>query len=128
MIFLPGGRAGTENLGNNGIVLDQCREFAKNKMVTAICAAPSILIGLGLLEGKKAACHPDYEDKMTGAILTGESVSVDGNIITGQSLGATFPFAFTLASYLSGEGKAEEIKETICYNAVISTEANQDNW
>lgn len=117
LVFLPGGRLGTDHLGRNDIVLEKCREFAEKKYIAAICAAPSIIAKLQLLEGKKATCHPDYEDKMSGAILTNDSVTVDGNIITGQGLGATFEFAFKLVELFSGDSKEKQIKSAICYVA-----------
>ncbi len=115
LIVLPGGRLGTENLGANSLVVEKCREFAAEKHLAAICAAPSLLADLGLLEGKKATCHPDFEGQMKGAVLTGESVVADGNIITGQGLGASFDFAFELVKILVGEEIVEQIKRAICY-------------
>ena len=115
LIFLPGGRLGTDNLDKCELVKEKCREFAVNKMIAAICAAPSILAGIELLEEKDATCHPDYEDKMCCAVLTHESVSVAGNIITGQGLGATFDFAFKLVELLMGNEIVEQIKTSICY-------------
>lgn len=115
LIFLPGGRRGTENLEKSELIKEKCREFAENKMVAAICAAPSILAGLGLLEGQEATCHPDYEDKMSGAVLTHESIAVAGNIITGQGLGTTFDFVFKLVEMLVGDKKLQQIKMAICY-------------
>ncbi|MBO4297276.1 MAG: DJ-1/PfpI family protein [Clostridia bacterium] len=115
LIVLPGGRLGIENLWKSEVVKEQCRLFAKNRLIAAICAAPSLLAALNILEGKKATCHPDFEDKMAGALLTHESVTTDGNIITGQGLGATFPFAFTLVKYLVGETSVNRIKGAICY-------------
>jgi 4-methyl-5(b-hydroxyethyl)-thiazole monophosphate biosynthesis len=115
LVVLPGGRTGTENLGACGIGRDQCRAFAANKHAAAICAAPSVLAELGLLEGKNATCHPDFEGHMAAAVLTGESVVVDGRIITGQGLGAAFDFAFELVSILVSKEKAEQIKKSICY-------------
>ena len=117
ILILPGGRVGTENLRKSEIVRTQCRAFsAEGKFVAAICAAPSILADLGLLEGKEATCHPDYEDKMEGAVLTHESVAVAGNMITGQGLGAGFPFAFELVRVMAGEREVERIKTAICYD------------
>lgn len=115
LIVLPGGRLGTENLGANELVVEKCKEFAANKLAAAICAAPSLFAALGLLEGKKATCHPDFEGVMQGAELTGESVVVDGNIITGQGLGASFDFSFELVKILVGEEMVEQIKKGICY-------------
>lgn len=115
LIVLPGGRLGTENMGRSEVVREKCREFAASKHVAAICAAPSLLAELGLLEGKRATCHPDFEGVMTGAELTGGSVAVDGNIITGQGLGASFEFAFELVRTLVGEDTVNQIKKAICY-------------
>ena len=117
LIVLPGGRLGTENMAKSSIVAEKCREFAaaEGKYLAAICAAPSLPAALGLLEGKKATCHPDFEGQMAGAKLTGTGVAVDGNIITGQGLGATFDFAFQLVSMLVSEECAEQIKKAICY-------------
>ena len=122
MIVLPGGRLGTENLGANDLVVEKCREFAASntdfgacKYLAAICAAPSLPASLGLLEGKKATCHPDFEDVMTGAELTGKSFVTDGRITTGQGLGASFDFSFELVRILVGEEKVEQIKKAICY-------------
>ncbi len=116
LIVLPGGRLGTENLGANKFVVEKCREFAESRHLAAICAAPSLLVSLGLLEGKAATCHPDFEGHMAGAKLTGKSVAVDGNIITGQGLGASFDFAFELVNILVGPAMTEQIKRAICYN------------
>ena len=52
---------------------------------------------------------------MTGALVTGTSVAVDGNIYTGQGLGATFELAFALAEDLTGKEAVEKIKRAICY-------------
>lgn len=53
LVVLPGGIPGTPNLAANKTVTDTCAAFAKaGKKVAAICAAPSILASLGLLEGK----------------------------------------------------------------------------
>lgn len=115
MIVLPGGRVGTDNLGKSEIVKKQCIDFAGKKYIAAVCAAPSIFVALGLLEGRKTTVHPDYENKMGNAIITGDSVTVDGNIITGQGLGAAIPFSMKLIEVLGGVGAMEKIKRTICY-------------
>ena len=117
LVVLPGGRGGTENLSKSSIVREKCVELAAddNKYVASICAAPSLLAELGLLEGKKATCHPDFESKMKGAVLIGESVVKDGNIITGQGLGASFEFSFKLVELLVNKEKTDFIKKAICY-------------
>lgn len=130
MIVLPGGRVGTENLAKSEVVEEECRAFAADpeKYLAAVCAAPSVPAGLGLLDGKKATCHPDFADKVIEGStiscggdsaplvdLTHESVTVDGNIITGQGLGASIDFALVLAEILAGKEKADSIRKAICY-------------
>jgi len=113
MIVLPGGRLGTENLGKNEIVREQCKVFASDKYVAAVCAAPAILADLELL--KRATVHPDFKDHMGEVEVFDESVVVDGNIITGQGLGATIPFALKLVEILVDKGTSDKITSAICY-------------
>lgn len=89
--------------------------FANGKYVAASCAAPSVLASFGLLEGKLATCHPAFEGKMDGAVITKESVSVAGNIITGQGLGAGIPFALKLVETLVDKETADKIAGAISY-------------
>ena len=115
MIVLPGGKEGTQNLAASPIVKEQCLSFAADRYVSAICAAPSVLASHGLLEGRKATCHPDFEPRMRGAVLTHDSVSVSGRIVTGQGLGAAIPFSLELIRTLLDEQTAQRIAEAICW-------------
>lgn len=117
LVVLPGGLRGTNHLAASQIVADTVKAYAadETKLVAAVCAAPSVLGRLGLLQGKKATCYPGFEDQLLGAEATGESVVEDGNIITGKGLGATIPFALHLAARLEGAEKAEEIRQKIMY-------------
>ena len=113
IVILPGGRLGTENLSKSEIVLEQCISFAKDKYVAAVCAAPSIMAGLGLVE--KATVHPDFKDHMATVEVLDESVVVDGNVITGQGLGTTIPFALKIVEIMVGKEKADRIMKDICF-------------
>ena len=115
LLVLPGGMPGTMNLAESSIVHKQCLRFAEDRLLAAICAAPSVLASLGLLEGKKATVHPSFAEQMKGAELTGQGVTVDGNIITGQGLGAAIPFALVLAEILMGAETADRISDAICW-------------
>ena len=84
-------------------------------MIAAICAAPSIPASLGLLDGKRATVHPDFRDSMADAVVMDESVVVDGNMITGQGLGVTIPFALELVKILVSEQEASRIAKAICF-------------
>lgn len=97
MIVLPGGGAGTKALSVHDGLAEVLAEYAAaGKWIGAICAAPSILGIHQLLRGKRATCYPGFEDKLIGATPTGESVTVDGNIITGKGMGVSNEFALAL--------------------------------
>ena len=118
LLVLPGGLPGTTHLSDSPLVKKQCLAFAKGKLLAAICAAPSVLASLGLLDGKPATCHPAFEVKMGKAVLTHESVAVADNIITGQGLGAGIPFALALVKTLVDEKTANGIARAISFTGV----------
>ena len=115
MVVLPGGRLGTDNLGKSEFVKEKCKEFAAEKHVAAVCAAPSVLASLGLLDGKNATVHPDFKGVMGKAHVLDEPVVADGNVITGQGLGSTIPFALELVKILVDDDAAKRIEDAICY-------------
>ncbi len=113
---LPGGMPGTLNLKEHDGVRYVVKQYAKEgRFVGAICAAPTILKSLGLLEGRRATCYPGVEDEMENVILTETAVVVDDNIITSQGVGTAIDFALKLIEVLDGEEKAKEIAESIVF-------------
>ena len=116
IVVLPGGIPGTPNLAANKTVTDTCVSFAKSgKKVAAICAAPSVLASLGLLEGRKATAHAGFQDKLAGAEVLDTEVVVDGNITTSYGLGGAIPFALELVRQLAGDAEADRIRSAIAY-------------
>ena len=115
MVFLPGG-PGTHNYYDKPIV-DEALTYATEHgcYIAAICAAPSVLAAKGLLDGKKACCHFNVNEKMGTAQLQKQPVCVDGTIITGRGAGASIDFGLTLVAKLRGQEIADEIKHSICY-------------
>ncbi len=115
-IVLPGGMPGTLNLGADETVCETIRTFAtEGKLVAAICAAPSVLGQEGLLQGKKATCHPGFEEKLTGAEFLAEPVVRDGNIITSRGMGTAIPFALEIVRYFQDDAAAEKIAAALVY-------------
>jgi 4-methyl-5(b-hydroxyethyl)-thiazole monophosphate biosynthesis len=119
LLFLPGGMPGTRNLeAHEGLMAALKQAYAENKRIAAICAAPSILGKLGLLEGKKATCFPGFEPELKGADYTKQGVITDGNITTARGLGYALDLGIELLKYLSDENEARKIKEAIQYDQV----------
>lgn len=116
LVVLPGGIPGTPNLAANPAVTDAVKAMAAaGKKVAAICAAPSILADLGLLEGCKATAHAAFQDKLAGAEVLDQEVVVDGNITTSYGLGGAIPFGLELVRQLAGPDEAARIQKAIAY-------------
>ena len=116
LFVLPGGMPGTKHLGaHEGLTSLLKKAAAEGKRVAAICAAPSVLGDLGLLEGKHAVCYPGFEDRLKGAQVEFTPVVTDGNITTSRGMGTAIPFALSLAAQLTGTEKAEELAKGIIY-------------
>ncbi|GHT09106.1 thiazole biosynthesis protein ThiJ [Bacteroidia bacterium] len=110
LLVLPGGGSGTKNLGTHeGLKTLLKQHAAAGKKMAAICAAPMVLGGLGLLQGKRATCYPGCEDALQGATIMDANVVKDGNIITGKGPGFTFDFALMLVAELQGQAKVDEV-------------------
>lgn len=116
MLVLPGGMPGTVNLGKHSGLTHELKAAAKAcKWVCAICAAPMVLGGLGLLEGKKATIYPGMEGHLRGAEAVNAAVVQDGKIITSMGPGTAMEFAFALVEAVYGEEKADELRgDMIC--------------
>ena len=101
LLMLPGGMPGAVNLNDHaGVKEALLRQAEKGKMIAAICAAPLVLGGLGLLNGRRATCYPGVEQTLLGAEYTAELFTIDGNITTGEGPAAALPYAYSLLERL----------------------------
>ncbi len=111
MLILPGG---TTALNNHEGLKEKIKEFYNSgKKIAAICAAPMVLGGLGLLKGKRATAYPGFEQYLDGASFSPEAVIIDGNIITGRGPGFSMQFALTLLEVIKGKEEADKIAEAL---------------
>lgn len=116
-IVLPGGLPGTYNLRDNEKVVSLLKEFNNNgKYVAAICAAPSVLGGLGFLKQKHATCYPSFEETLADAVISQDRVVVDGNIITSRGAGTAHDFALVFVELIKGKKVADEIRSSMLYD------------
>lgn len=107
MLILPGGMPGSNNLNSHKELKELISvHFEKGKRLAAICAAPIVLGGLGILKGKKTTCYPGFESQLTGAEITNEPVVQDGTIITGRGPGFAVDFGLKIVSELKGNEQA----------------------
>ncbi|MCI6857762.1 MAG: DJ-1/PfpI family protein [Eubacterium sp.] len=126
MLVLPGGLPGTDYLREHAGLADLLtKQYAEGRWVAAICAAPSVLGGLGFLKGRNATSYPGCLDKVEVGCYKEEPVVVDGNVITSRGVGTAIPFALKLTEVLFGRQKAEEIAASIVFAREESYGAGQ---
>ncbi len=120
LIMLPGGLPGATNLNaHDGVKKAVMEQNARGKMLGAICAAPMVLGGIGLLQGRRATCYPGFEKYLEGAEYTHELCTVDGNITTGEGPAAALPYAYTLLAALTDKQTADQIAEGMMYKHLM---------
>jgi 4-methyl-5(b-hydroxyethyl)-thiazole monophosphate biosynthesis len=114
LIALPGGMPGTLHLREDPRVLRLLGEMdAAEKPVAALCAAPSVLAGAGILKDRRATVHPSVASFLTDAKIQDARVVRDGRIVTGKAAGAAMEFAFALVEWLLGPEKVEEVNRSM---------------
>lgn len=114
-VIFPGGMPGATNLDRSPLSDKAIDSVIKNGgIIAAICAAPLVLGRRGLLRGKRATCYPGFESELVGAMVTGDSVVTDGNIVTARGMGVALDFSLELTGLLVSKEKAEEISSAIC--------------
>ena len=113
-IILPGGMPGTTNLEKNGNLKEIIRLCNDKKLlIGAICAAPSILGNMGILEGKFACCYKGFEDKLLNANIVNDDVCAYDNIITSRGPGTALAFSLKIVEYIYGKECKEKIRKAM---------------
>jgi 4-methyl-5(b-hydroxyethyl)-thiazole monophosphate biosynthesis len=114
MLILPGGLPGATNLNSHTGLKKKLLDFnEKNEKLAAICAAPLVLGGLQILEGKEATCYPGYESKLLGARLSSRQTVKSENVITSRGAGTALNFALEIVSELKGKTLADKIAKAM---------------
>jgi len=111
-LILPGGPS---HLGDCTALCELLiKHNEENKLLAAICAAPSVLAKLGILKGKQATCYPGFE-KFLGESYVGGLVVESKNVITAKGPGLSSDFAFCLIEKLAGSDVADEVYDRAQY-------------
>ena len=113
-VFLPGGSRGVDNLKHSEAVLDIVREYhEKGKLVTAICAAPSVLAAAGITFKHKITSYPgmDGDLKKFCASYSTDRVVVDGKLVTSRGAGTAEEFGLKVLEILEGKEVSERVRE-----------------
>lgn len=116
-IVIPGGMGGVNSMKADTMTMNLIKASAeKGVKLAAICAGPSVLAALGLLDGKSITCYPGCEDIMPGAVCdTNRKAAVDGSLVTGRAPGAAIDFGLALLGVISGDKAADEVRRGLVY-------------
>ncbi|MFH1237241.1 MAG: DJ-1 family glyoxalase III [Candidatus Aenigmatarchaeota archaeon] len=113
-IVLPGGNPGYINLGKSKKIIEIINDLDKSKkMIAAICASPSILAKLGILDERRATIYPGMERDVPRPRPA--NVVTDGHIITSQGPGTSIDFALEIVKMLLGSSQAEKVRSELVY-------------
>lgn len=121
-VIVPGGPDGSKNLAANAAVIDFIRRHDEaGRLVCPICsAAARVLAPQGLLRGRRYVSSGTSSEGVTDGVYVNASVVKDGNLLSGQDLGAAFDFAFAIAFILTGEAdSATEQAEHISHKLKV---------
>lgn len=115
LLFLPGGPGSFsgnypfENI--KGLKELFLRQNDEEKLIAAICAAPSVLGRWGLLRNRRAIAFPGFEKELTGAKVESAPARVvaDGNIITSRGMGTALDLGLAIVGKLLGDDEAQKL-------------------
>ncbi len=111
LVVLPGGIPGAENLRDSQVLIDILKkQDAKDGLYGAICASPAVVLEHhGLLEGKKATCHPLFVSQLHDDEKVSSKVVFDQNCITSRGAGTAVDFALEMVEIMMGADKKIEV-------------------
>ena len=110
-LVVPGG-PGTMALRQDPRVLELVRaHHGEDKLIGAICAAPTVLLDAGVLPGIRYTGHV--------SILSGlpeiqeQAVVVDGRVLTSRGAGTAVEFGLALVAAMVGQEQADAVAASI---------------
>ncbi|MEW8011844.1 MAG: DJ-1 family glyoxalase III, partial [Candidatus Thiodiazotropha sp.] len=114
MMVLPGGLPGADNLDADPRIHELLKRLnQQGKFTAAICAAPKVLAGAGLLQGRRATSYPGVLDNMDlpQVDVQLERVISDDRVITSRGPGTAMDFALELIEQLSGRETRDQVEQ-----------------
>ena len=106
---LPGGPGTAGYLECHTLCNLVYEQYKRGGLVAAICAAPGILDKVGIKV--KSTIYPAMKEEIKQYV--GGKVVRDGNVITGEAMGATLDFGLEILKYLVNDAAAEAVAISI---------------
>lgn len=113
-LVLPGGGLGTQNLKKSNKLRALVGEMnEKQRLISAICAAPTALSEFGVLTSKNFTCYPSMEVEIPEGNHIDKHVVVDANVVTSKGVGTALDFSLELVRQIKGEALAESLYKSM---------------
>ena len=118
LVFVPGGLGGVNNILASDLACQMLRQAAsEDKYLAAICAGPTVLSRLGLIDGKQAVCYPGMEELLLPASpQPGRHAVRDGKLLTGEAAGSAFDLGLMMLAALTDQAAADRVREAVHYH------------
>lgn len=114
MVALPGGLPGSDTLAADERVNRILKKMNESgRFVGAVCAAPKVLVRNGILDGKQATAYPGVLQAENHPKISGEAVTLDGQVITSRSAGTVMDFALAIIDALEGRDLRDEVEQSL---------------
>lgn len=114
LILLPGGPGIRHLRADQRVRTLVLRQHARGSLLAAICAAPTLLADVGILQGRRYTAHPSVANELP-AIIAQEAVVRADNVITSRGAGTSIAFGLALVSALCGEPTARQVAGAIAF-------------
>lgn len=113
LVVLPGGMPGAEHLRDSAALTSiLLRQRDGGGLYGAICAAPAVVLQPhGLLENRRATCHPGFVDQLQDPSSATQRVVLDGNCVTSRGPGTALEFALQLVEQLFGKARRDAVAQ-----------------
>ena len=110
-IIIPGGLPAAFDIREDKRVLEIIKKFdEEHKLISAICAGPSVLAKAGVLSGRNAVIYPGMEDELLDANVKEDAICIDDNIITARGAGLAGELAYTLIRKIKGKVQEKQVR------------------
>lgn len=120
IVLVPGGSGARREIDNEVTVAWLTRTAAACSWVTSVCTGAFLLVGTGLVRGRRVTTHHDFIGalkEMGGAeVVEGVRYVRDGNLVTSGGVMSGIEMSLWLVGELYGEAVLQRTKSYIAYD------------
>ncbi|XP_043258241.1 protein dj-1beta-like isoform X2 [Colletes gigas] len=117
VVIMPGGLGGSKAFASSAEVGKLLQQQEKeNRVIAAICAAPTALKAHGIAKGKQITSYPAMKDQLTDEYkYLEDKVVTDGNLITSRGPATAFAFGLAIVEKLLDKETANNVAKGMLY-------------